>query len=78
MDVNANYTTAMDWNLEEGRFITETDVENAAKICVLENEIATASFGDKSPLGQEIKIARDSEYSGWRYGKKGYDSQSVS
>ena len=60
--VDATYKTAMDWDVKEGRFITDTDVENAAKICVLGDEIATALFGDKSPLGQEIKIARSSEY----------------
>ena len=60
--VDANYTTIMDWNLKEGRFITDEDVRNASKVCVLGDEVATALFGDKSPLGQEIKIARDSDY----------------
>ena len=69
--VDANYTTAMDWNLKEGRFITDEDVENATKICVLGNEVATALFGDKSPLGQEIKIARHSKYYNRRNPKKG-------
>jgi len=56
--VDATFKSAMDWNLKEGRFITDEDVENAAKICVLGDEVATALFGDKSPVGQEIKIAR--------------------
>lgn len=56
--VDATFKPAMDWNLKEGRFITDEDVENAAKICVLGDEVATSLFGDKSPLGQEIKIAR--------------------
>ena len=60
--VDANYTTIMDWNVKEGRFITDGDVENASRVCVLGDEVATALFGDKSPLGQEIKIARDSDY----------------
>ena len=60
--VDATYETAMDWDVKEGRFITDADVENAAKVCVLGVEVATALFGDKSPLGQEIKIARDSDY----------------
>ena len=67
--VDANYKTAMDWNLKEGRFITDEDVDNAAKICVLADEVATALFGDKSPLGQEIKIARHSDYYN-RWGRK--------
>ena len=60
--VDANYTTAMDWDLKEGRFITDDDVQNATKICVLGDELATELFGNKSPLGQEIKIARDVRY----------------
>lgn len=60
--VDANYNTAMDWDVKEGRFITDEDVKNASKVCVLGDKIATALFGDKSPLGQEIKIARHNDY----------------
>ncbi len=67
--VDATYDTAMDWDVKEGRFITDEDVKNASKVCVLGDEIATALFGDKSPLGQEIKIARDSDYHN-RWGQK--------
>ena len=56
--VDATYQTAMDWKIREGRFITDEDVQNATKICVLGDEVATALFSGKSPLGQEIKIAR--------------------
>ena len=67
--VDATYKTAMDWNVKEGRFITDEDVENATKICVLGDEVATTLFGDKSPLGQEIKIARGGNYYD-RWGRK--------
>ena len=67
--VDANYTTIMDWNVKEGRFITDEDVRNASRVCVLGDEVATTLFGDKSPLGQEIKIARDSDYHN-RFGVK--------
>ncbi len=60
--VNATYTTAMDWDIKAGRFITDEDVQNATKICVLGDELATELFGNASPLGQEIKIARDVRY----------------
>ena len=60
--VDATYTTAMDWDVKQGRFITDEDVKNASKVCVLGDEVATTLFGDKSPLGQEIKIARNSGY----------------
>lgn len=60
--VDATYTTAMDWDLKEGRFITDDDVQNATKICVLGDELATELFGNESPIGQEIKIARKISY----------------
>ena len=60
--VDATYITAMDWDIREGRFITDEDVQHARKICVLGDELAFELFGDKSPLGQEIKIARDFSY----------------
>ncbi len=67
--VDATYHTAMDWEVQEGRFITDEDVENATTICVLGDEVATTLFGEKSPLGQEIKIARgDGRYD--RYGRR--------
>ena len=64
--VDATYHTSMDWDIQEGRFITDEDVENASTICVLGHEVATSLFGNKSPLGQEIKIARgDGRYDRW-------------
>ncbi len=60
--VDANYTTAMDWDVKEGRFITDEDVQNATKICVLGDEMATELFGNKSPIGQEIKIVKRISY----------------
>ena len=67
--VDATYNSAMDWDVKEGRFITDEDVRNASKVCVLGGDVATVLFGDKSPLGQEIKIARDSNYYN-RWGQK--------
>ena len=64
--VDATYKIAMDWDLQEGRFITDEDVQNATKICVLGDEVATELFGDTSALGQEIKIAKGSgRYDKW-------------
>ena len=60
--VDATYTTAMDWGVNEGRFITEEDVENASRICVLGDELATELFGNKSPIGQEVKIVKKISY----------------
>ena len=60
--VDATYKTAMDWDVKAGRFITDEDVENATKVCVLGAEVAMTLFGDKFAVGQEVKIARHSDY----------------
>lgn len=58
--VNATYAEAMDWEIQEGRFISYEDIENAARVCVLGSEVASDLFGGESPIGKEIKIARGS------------------
>ncbi len=58
--VNATYAKAMNWEVQEGRFISDEDIENATKVCVLGAETASDLFGAESPIGKEIKIARGS------------------
>ena len=60
--VNATYTAAMDWNLREGRFISDQDVDNATKVVVLGSSVATELFGVASPLGKEIKIGKKERF----------------
>ncbi|MDE0315806.1 MAG: ABC transporter permease [Candidatus Poribacteria bacterium] len=56
--VNASFSEAMDWGIQEGRFISDEDIENKAKVCVLGTEVALNLFGNKSPINEEIKIGR--------------------
>lgn len=56
--VNATYAEAMDWEIQEGRFISDEDIGNGAKVCVLGAEVALDLFAEESPIGKEIKIAR--------------------
>ena len=58
--VNASFAKAMDWNIQDGRFISDEDIEKGAKVCVLGADVAAGLFGDESPIGKEIKIARGS------------------
>lgn len=58
--VNASFAEAMNWAVQKGRFISDEDIENRAKVCVLGAEVASDLFGDASPIGKEIKIARGS------------------
>ena len=54
--VTANYATGMRWQIQEGRFLTENDIDHALQVCVLGSEAATDLFGTDSPLGQEVKV----------------------
>ena len=51
------YIEAMNWNIQTGRFITDEDITNATRVCVLGVDTAAALFGNDSPLGKEIKIS---------------------
>ena len=56
--VDEDYTVALAWELATGRFISEEDVKNSTRVAVLGANVATELFGEVSPLGKEIKIAR--------------------
>lgn len=56
--VDPSYINAMEWDLQEGRFISDEDVENAMKVVVLGDSIAKDLFGEGPVLGEEIKIRR--------------------
>lgn len=54
--VTADYALGMQWEIREGRFLSESDVENATQVCVLGTNIANELFGDFSAIGQEVKV----------------------
>ena len=54
--VTADYARGMQWRVQEGRFISEGDVDQALQVCVLGNNVATELFGETSPIGKEVKI----------------------
>lgn len=68
--VNASFSEAMDWNIQQGRFITNEDIDNEAKVCVLGSEVTAALFGNASPVGKEIKIGKGPGGRFDRYGRK--------
>ena len=67
--VNASFSEAMDWGIQEGRFISDEDIENKEKVCVLGTEVAFNLFGSASPIDKEIKIGRDGDRYD-RYGRR--------
>jgi len=51
-----DYPTVRGVSLDNGRFFTATEVDNAQKVAVLGNTIATELFGSSDPLGQTITV----------------------
>ena len=51
-----DYEHLMSWHIQEGRFISDNDVEHALQVCVLGANVATELFGDLSPIGREVEI----------------------
>lgn len=66
--ITSFYQIGMNWETAAGRFITEADVENRTKVCVLGTEVASELFQGENPVGQTIKIARGSgnRFRRWR------------
>jgi len=44
------------WDLQDGRVVTESDVDSARDVCVLGNLLATNIFPNRAPVGERLKI----------------------
>ena len=73
--VTPYYEIGMNWGIGQGRFISEDDIANRTKVCILGVNEAIRLFGDQQPvgntIGKEVKIVLDSsgENGGWRRGR---------
>ncbi|HIC01983.1 TPA: FtsX-like permease family protein [Candidatus Poribacteria bacterium] len=54
--------TSMDWDLHSGRFITDDDVQNKARVCVVGFKLIDELFMGQDPIGKEIKIIHGTGY----------------
>ena len=62
------YEIGMSWGPQQGQFISEADITNRTKVCVLAADVSEALFGEKNPIGEEVKVVLDydGESGGWR------------
>lgn len=56
---NSNYLTVTNTKLEKGRILSEIDMENKSKVCILGQDITSTLFSLTDPVGQNIKIDGD-------------------
>ncbi|CCW35324.1 ABC transporter permease [Chthonomonas calidirosea] len=54
--VMPDYSALLDVPLASGRFITELDLQQWAKVCVIGSKVATELFGKQNPIGAEIDL----------------------
>lgn len=56
---NDSYLDVTNTALAEGRTISQIDIKNKTKVCILGSEIATSLFNLSDPVGEAIKINGD-------------------
>ena len=54
--VTDSYAYWMHWEVQDGRFFSASDLDNATQVCVLGHQAAIDLFDTDSPLGQELKF----------------------
>jgi putative ABC transport system permease protein len=54
--VSPEFQHIRDWQVEDGRFITDGDVDSAAKVAVIGQTVADNLFGNEDPLDAVIRI----------------------
>lgn len=54
--VSPDYMLIRNWELEEGRFFSEREVERNARVCLVGSTLVRELFGGKSPIDCEMRI----------------------
>jgi putative ABC transport system permease protein len=56
LGTNPDFPTVRDFEVEQGRFFTELDVQRNNRVVTLGSELADKLFDDANPIGQSIRI----------------------
>jgi len=59
--------TSMDWDLHSGRFITDEDIQNKVRVCVIGFKLIDELFLGQDPIGKQVKIVYGT---GYRHGSR--------
>jgi len=58
LGVTPNYTSLRNFQVKDGSFFFDRDMENVSRVAVLGSKVAEKLFGNESPLGRHILIWR--------------------
>ncbi len=50
------YFSVRDWELERGRYFTQTELHSGVSVCVIGKKIIDELYGDKDPLGSNLRL----------------------
>jgi len=56
MGITPSWAKVWNWDVEEGDFISEEDMSNLNRVCLLGPTVKKELFGDENPIGQQIRI----------------------
>ena len=56
MGVTPQYLKIRNFEIEQGRTLTNSEIERRAKVAILGSDAATDLFGDVNPVGENVKI----------------------
>ncbi|MBI5919143.1 MAG: ABC transporter permease [Nitrosomonadales bacterium] len=56
LGVNAEYLELRDWEIEQGRGLSESDINSATRVAVLGQKVVDNLFGDEDPIGQVVRV----------------------
>ena len=56
LGVGIEYLTIRSWRMANGLFFTKSDIQSAAKVCVLGQSVVRKLFRSSNPLGQTVRI----------------------
>ena len=54
----SSFLTIRDWDMEEGRCFDDTEVNNAANVCIVGLTLVRELFQDQSPLGETVIVQK--------------------
>jgi len=56
MGITPSWAKVWNWDVDEGDFISEEDMSNLNRVCLLGPTVKKELFGDENPIGQQIRI----------------------
>lgn len=58
--VGPDFVSINDWYTDRGNFFNNQDVTDRARVCVLGKTVAASLFGSQNPIGQTVRINKNS------------------